>query len=188
MTEPQRLYGTTEIAEILGVKRARLIKDARQIGPKPDFIFHYRGMNPIQLYTLNSLNQWRAFYASDASIRRKPSTYSDHRAVNQLGGTVITWKLWWRNTHDGGAMWWFSTPQGWYVSNDDGRSWDFADVMIRPGDYRYHCVTGNVTPGLGTLVILRSAEKLRRRIEKGETQWLTTKFVPGLPSTNSKTA
>lgn len=183
------LHSASEVAKLIGVPRRWVIEHSHGSGPPPDFTAH-RGARPMMLWTDESVNRWRAYYMSETSTSglRRFDSYSDHNAVNQVGSLTITWKLWWRNTHDGGAMWWFSTPKGWFVSNDDGRSWDFADVMVRPGDYRYISVNGSVNPSQHTLSIIRGVGHLRGLIEKGDDRWLTTKFVPGSPSTNSQTA
>lgn len=176
-TVTERLYSITEIGRTLGVDRHSMHQYAERPGaPAADFEI-YRGKVAQELWTEASFDHWRAFFASQLSVprhskarpeaRRRPGTqpYSDHQAFNQVGPMVVTWKLWWRCTFDGGTMWWFSTPKGWWVSNDDGQTWDDADVMERPGDYHYFCVNGNVRPKPHVTNVLRSAEKLRQRLE-----------------------
>lgn len=162
-----RLYSAGEVGHILGVTRNWVLEHvARGKTPPADFVA-VRGKVDQPLWTAASVDQWRAYHAGDASIpsHHRGASYSDHNAVNQVGPVTVTWKLWWRNTHDGGAMWWFSTPQGWYVSDDDGRTWDYADVMVRPGDYHYFSVNGSVIARGAVAAVLRSAAKLKGQLE-----------------------
>lgn len=165
--EPERLYTANEVASKLGMTRHWVLEHSTRVGaPRAEFTT-MRGSRSQPLWTEFGVDRWRAYHAGDHSVprHRKADGYSDHKAVNQVGPVTVTWKLAWRPTFDGGVMWWFSTPRGWYVSNDDGQTWDFADTMIRPGDYRYQCVnvTMNLTGHIGS--VLRSAEKLRRQLE-----------------------
>lgn len=165
---PQRLYTSNEIAKVVGMSRYWVLDHCMRAGAPPPEYTIVRGDQTQPLWSRASLDRWRAYHAGDASKpdHKNYSGYSDHNAVNRVGPTTVTWKLSWRNTYDGGAMWWFSTPKGWYVSNDDGATWDFADVMVRPTDYRYFSVTANaVSKGSAVAMVLRSATKLRRTIE-----------------------
>lgn len=170
MSDPQRLYTANEIAKMLGMTRHWVLEHHSRTGAPQARFTAVRGSRMTLFWTADALDHWRAYYAGADSIPRvqRTSGYSDHNAVNQVGNQTVTWKLSWRNTHDGGAMWWFSTPDGWYVSNDDGRTWDYADVMIRPGDYRYFHVTGNVNPARHVATVLRSATKLRQRLQSND--------------------
>lgn len=162
----KRLYGAKEVAAMLGTQLNWVLKHMRNGGPPPDFCVQ-RGGKMAPLWSPVSIDRWRAYHASSASLPKveRYLTFSDHNAVNQVGGLMVTWKLWWRNTYDGGAMWWFSTPDGWYVSDDDGRTWDFADTMVRPGGYHYFSVNGNVNPNRAVAGILRTAHQLKQRLE-----------------------
>lgn len=171
--EPRRLYTAPDIATMLGVSRNWIHMQMPNGAPKPDFVAQVRGGKLWQLWTSQGVDRWRAFHASEMSI---PNTtrfisFSDHNTSNRLpggakGGHVITWKLWWQCSHDGGATWWFSTPQGWYVSNDDGETWTNTGLQVRPGEYRYYSIVGDAVPKPYVARILRSSERLRKIIEK----------------------
>jgi hypothetical protein len=173
---PERLYTAKEVAEMTGVARKWVYNHAGRAGaPRPQFEARYGGKDPIQLWTEDGVKHWYAYIASSDSMPQKASSrrfdnYSDHRAVNMIRGSMSTWKLWWRCTHDGGTLWWFSTPVGWWTSEDDGRTWSNTELDIRPNDYRYYCVNGSVTPKGALLGVLESATKLRHRLEKGSGQ------------------
>lgn len=170
MPEPIRLYTVKEIADDLGVKRTWVnnrtglhTRDAD--APQPEFTTFIGGKDPIMLWSETGVQHWHAYAASQSS-RPKQLTrvYSDHRASNTVGGSVITWKLWWRNGSDG-PMWWFATPDGWWTSEDDGVSWKRTGLMVRPEGWHYYSVIGSVKPSAAVASILRSATALRRRIE-----------------------
>lgn len=176
-SRPTRLYTANEVGRLFGTTRYWVLEHmARDGSPPADFVIVRGSEQP--LWTSASVDHWRAYFASGESVPRhriaapgvrrplaKSPPYSDHNAVNQVGPVTVTWKLWWRATRDGGTMWWFSTPDGWYVSNDDGVTWDDADVMIRPQGYRYQCVNGSVKPKRYVADVLRSVDKLRQRLE-----------------------
>lgn len=167
--QPKMLYSMEQVAQSLGVTKAWISKQVgKSSAPPPDFQAQIKGGKIALLWTEVSMDRWRAFRASVDPIAprvRKYSSYSDHNAVNAIAGSTITWKLWSRPMCDGGTLWWFSTPRGWYASNNDGVTWDFTDTMIRPVGYRYSCVNGSVTPTTSVAAILRSAGKLRRELE-----------------------
>jgi hypothetical protein len=162
----KRLYGVAEVAAALGVDRAWVRRHITRGAPQPDFEAA-AGRKMMMLWTQASVDRWRAYHASELClpITEHYASFSDHNAVNRVGRIEVTWKLWWRNTFDGGAMWWYSTPRGWYVSNNDGRTWEDADVMVKPGGYHYFAVNGNVTPQRHVANVLRSAAELRQRLE-----------------------
>lgn len=169
--EPQHLYTAAEVANFLGVKRAwihnRLLD--RRDAPVPEFSAVVAGRAPLLLWSADGVKRWQAFAASIDSVplaARRRGSYSDHKAVNRVGRLTSTWKLWWRCAANGGTLWWFSTPDGWYTSGNDGRTWDKTESMERPPDYHYYCVNGSVIPAPTTAAVLRSATELRRRIEK----------------------
>jgi hypothetical protein len=169
---PQRLYTANEVSKVVGMTRHWVLEHCARTGaPTPEFTV-MRGDLTQPLWTEGSLDRWRAYHAGDVSgpDHGRYSGYSDHNAVNQVGPVTVTWKLSWRCMYDGGALWLFSTPRGWYISNDDGVTWDFADTMVRPTGYRYFSVNANVNPGSTISRILRSCEKLRRSIEKDISQ------------------
>jgi predicted DNA-binding transcriptional regulator AlpA len=170
VVSPPRLYTVSEIAKELGISRKWIhnrLSDKESKAPPAAFRVHTGGKDPMLLWTEQAVARWRAFYASTESI---PSTgrffeYSDHQAVNMVRNQVmVTWKLWWRNTYDGKAEWWFSTPVGWFTSDDDGKKWVDTQLMVRPQDYRYFCVNGNAKPTSTVAAVLRSALQLRDRI------------------------
>lgn len=170
--EPQRLYGPSEIATMLGLSRHAIVKQVEYTGsPDPEYVI-MRGGAPTMLWSHAALDQWRAFLAGEGSIPRRDrySGYSDHVAVNQLGPMTVTWKLWWSCTFDGGTRWWFSTPSGWWTSDNDGRDWNpHEGGMLRPTDNRYYSVMGNVRPRGALVGVLREVEKLRRWIDSSAT-------------------
>ena len=173
MTSPvtQRLFTVSEIASFLGVTNKWVHNELNRRGanaPRPEFTAHIGGRSPILLWPEHDMVRWEAYYASLGSIPATVtahSAYSDHRAVNMLRKTTVTWKLWWRCSSDG-PVWWFSTPAGWWVSDDDGRGWRDAGCMIRPTEYHYFSVNGTAKPSPALSGIIRSATKLRRRLEK----------------------
>lgn len=162
MTE--QLYTAAGIAEMLGTHRHWVLKSK---GPEPDFQARFHGANPVMLWTERSVERWRAYHASPQSIPGggRYTSYSDHRAVNQMGPTTVTWKLWWRPTFDGGTQCWFSTPVGWYVSEDDGENWRHTGAMDRPSDFTYVAINGNGTPTSWITIVLHRASKIRQRLE-----------------------
>jgi hypothetical protein len=163
----ERLYGATEIGTILGLSRDWVLKHVRRGDGPPAEYEAMKGKQCQALWSAASLSHWRAYHASGESLPRtnRYSNCSDHYAVNQMGPLAITWKLWWRNTHDGGTSWWFSTPQGWWFSEDDGVTWKPTESMVRPSAYHYYSVNGSVRPKGAVAGVLREAEKLRRWIE-----------------------
>lgn len=168
MREPQRLYTANEIAKMLGVSRHWVLEHfAEREGPAPQFQA-MRGKVGTYLWTVESLDAWRAYHAGGGSVpSHRTNGYSDHNAVNQVGPVTVTWKLWWRPRGDGMVQWWFSTPQGWYCSDDDGRVWRHAETMVRPSDYRYISVNDIVRDmSSATSAVLRSAHMLRQKIER----------------------
>lgn len=168
-THPPRLYAISEVAKTLGVTtnwlNNRLSRDPA--APRADFIVHTRGVHPMQLWSQGSVNRWCAYHASVDSVNaanRRYIGYSDHNAVNRVGNLVATYKLWWRPACDGGTMWWFSTPQGWWTSIDDGVTWECTGLDVRPSDYHYVCVNGLARPTAGVAAVLRSVIAIRQRI------------------------
>lgn len=168
----ERLYNATEIGTMLGIGRDWVSEHSRHGDAPPADYEWFRGKTAMPLWSGASLGHWRAYHASGESTPRTTArhvaTFSDHNAVNQMGPVTVTWKLWWRNTHDGGASWWFSTPRGWWVSEDDGRTWKPSETMVRPSDYRYYSVNGCVRPKGAVAAVLREAGKLRRWIENSQ--------------------
>lgn len=170
MTE--RLYTVLDIARELGQTKmwvhGRLVSSPN--APRPDFTANARGGTPILLWKRDSLPRWHTYKAGNETVSGNGhyAAYSDHRAVNKVGRISATWKLWWRNTHDGRMLWWFSTPVGWWISDDDGASWRNTGLFQRPGDYHYYRVNGNVTgEGMGVLsAAWRSTLPLKRELEK----------------------
>ena len=79
---------------------------------------------------------------------KQGKAFSDHNAVNQVGKVMITWRLWWQDDPQwpDSTIWWFSTPEGWFTSKNDGRSWEkhgdgvTDDGMRRPSGPVYHAV------------------------------------------------
>lgn len=167
MAEPVRLFTAGEVGEVLGESRHWVRKQQLSSvnAPPPSFEMRRTEGVMVALWTEADLERWKAFHRG-ATWVPKPDGYSDHNAVNQVGNLEVTWKLWWRPLPDGEVMWWFSTPRGWFVSIDNGRSWSDTDTLTRPGDYRYYHVNGNVTmQPSATKAVLRSAEALRMRLE-----------------------
>lgn len=170
MSEPIRLYTVKEIADDLGVKRGWVnnrvgLKRSDPNAPAPDFTAFIGGKDPIMLWSETGLQHWRAFAASQSSVPKQlTKIYSDHRATNEVRGQAVTWKLWWRNEAEG-PVWWFGTPDGWWVSRNDGVDWKRTGLMVRPGDYHYYCVNGTVKPSAAVSSVLRSTTFLRRHIE-----------------------
>lgn len=169
MSEPVRLYTISEIATMLGVSRMWVQRHhSAATAPSPEFVMpSIRGKQMSLLWTEESLDRWRAYRASPSvNPGNGWGNFSDHNAVNQIGSTRVTWKLWWRPTSAGTMLWWFSTPRGWYCSEDDGTTWQPAETHVRPSDFRYICVgsSGQITPSVAS--VLRSAEKLRCKIER----------------------
>jgi hypothetical protein len=172
MTEPERLYTAKEIADELGERQSWVHAQMKKVDvgvPRPSFIAKIHGNNLTLLWPATMMGHWRAYHASRNTVKRladKYSTYSDHRAVNRVGSLAITWKLWWRTSYDGGTMWWFSTPQGWYTSTDDGQTWEATNLMVRPSDYRYFSVNGNAEPSPAVAAILHAVAGIRLGMEK----------------------
>lgn len=163
---PQRLYTANEVGKAIGMSRHWVLEHCERDGAVPPEFTVMRGDLTQPLWSEGSLDRWRAYCAGESSLPKhsRYAGYSDHKAVNQVGPVTVTWKLWWRCLSDGGALWWFSTPKGWYASNDDGRTWSFTDTMIRPPGHRYYSVNADITPKGAVAAVLRSAEKLRRSI------------------------
>lgn len=167
-TPPIRLYGAGEIGTMLGLSRHWVIKHyTHPDAPRADYTTMH-GTSVQSLWSAAALDHWRAFHAGEGSIPRngRYTTFSDHHAVNHVGKIEVTWKLSWRCDYDGGTAWLYSTPEGWYISTDDGHSWEATGSMIRDREYRYMSVNGNVPPGSAVKAILRECQKLRARIEK----------------------
>lgn len=171
MSEPVKLYGTKQIAEILGASQRWVSAHAAAgRGPAIEFVVP-AGRQTQMLWTHRGVAGWLAYHASTMSLPLNLSRfpdYSDHKAVNTINLATVTWKLWWRPMYDGGTQWWFSTPRGWYASTDDGVTWTDMELMTRPYDYRYYCVTDNVNANHNSAParVLRQALKLRRSLEK----------------------
>lgn len=165
MNEPQILYSVNDIAKMLGVSRQWVHRRAQDnpAAPQPPFKTAAGGRNVMPLWLAVQLPQWRAFHASTTSVpnRDRYVSYSDHNAVNKVNNLTVTYKLWWRCTHDGGTMWWFSTPQGWWTSTDDGRTWQATGLQVRPADYHYYCVNSTGRPTTTMAAVLHSAAELR---------------------------
>ncbi len=163
----EQLYSAGEIATLIGETRHWVIDRSSEKGsPLPSY--HVRRGDGIQhLWSAAGVDHWRAFHAGTGSLPRRKigDDYSDHRAVNQVANTTITWKLWWQITSDG-PVWWFSTPQSWWTSTDDGRSWTDTGLMVRPGDYRYQSINAFVAPRGSIAALLRSTEQLRKKIDR----------------------
>jgi hypothetical protein len=173
VTEPARLYSAVDIAKILGVSRAWVHNRLRKNGstaPPPAFMAQIAGKNATLLWAENDLRRWSAYHASVESAPArggKYSTYSDHRAVNYVRDVPVTWKLWWRCMPEGRVMWWFSTPAGWWTSENDGVSWVLTELDVRPTDFHYYSVNGNACPSGAVAAVLRTTTELRHRLEKG---------------------
>lgn len=167
---PETLYPAVHVARMLGettkwVHRCRHEKGA----PEPAYEAQLRGgPTPAILWTAAQLDQWLAFHASQ-SPNPRPNTrknlYSDHKAVNNTKGQLVTWKLWWHNGY-GGPVWWYSTPQGWYNSNDDGENWWLTGLDVRPDHFTYFAINGDARPGGHLARMLRSAAVLRESVER----------------------
>lgn len=166
----ERLYTAREVAVELGLTRPWVLKHAERMeSPQPDYETMH-GESRQLLWTKASLDSWRAYHASAESVPNQAlgRGYSDHRAVNKFGYHMVTWKLWWHPLGDGGTKWWYSTPLGWYTSEDDGKMWDPYGSMTRPKDYHYYSVVQGVGTSSALGAVLRNAEKLRLSIESGE--------------------
>lgn len=175
--QPEILMTAQQLSVALGVERKWILR--QQAGPQPEFAAQIvGGRGPAWLWRESSLDHWRAYLASQASVprragRRKPEPqetghkgYSDHEAVNVTrADVVVTWKLWWHPLSHGGTRWYFSTPHGWFISDDDGHSWENTRVMTRPNDHHYYAISGTVSPRPALASILRSANRLRQRLE-----------------------
>lgn len=173
-TPPIRLYGAGEIGTMLGLSRHWVIKHyTHPDAPRADYTTMH-GTSVQSLWSAEALDHWRAFHAGEGSIPRngRYTTFSDHHSVNHVGKIQVTWKLSWRCAHSGGVVWWFSTPDGWFTSSDDGRSWEMTGSMLRPSEYHYIYVNDVVRPSGAVAALLREVEKLRRRLE-GVTHLLT---------------
>ena len=160
---PTRLYTATDVAEILNVSRGWVFKHRNRSGaPAAEFEVPTRGGDDksMLLWTEQAVQSWRAYCAATAG--RKDAVYSCLNAVNN----GITWKLGWQMLPGGSTRWWFSTPQGWFCSENDGRNWRNTGRMRLSSDYRYFWVNQMAASAFGsTSAILRSADGLRRRIE-----------------------
>lgn len=168
MSEPQQLFTVNEIAGIIGTSGRWMHHRLKTnpSAPRAEYTITSNRSGPILLWSQQGVMRWQAFHAScESTPPVRFFSYSDHNAVNRVGGIDVTWKLWWRTVFDGGTQWWFSTPQGWWTSVDDGRSWQFTDMTVRPGDYRYQSVNANVMVRGAMAAVLRSAHALRQRLE-----------------------
>lgn len=166
MTE--KLFTVNEVAKELGVTRPWIHSRIRNDdSPRADFTMAGRGC-PQLLWTETSLNRWRTYKDSGERVSGNShyAAYSDHRAVNRVGRISASWKLWWRTTHDGNAVWWYSTPTGWWISDDDGRTWRNSGLWERPGDYRYCCVNDSVNADSASKAVQRNARKLKDKLMK----------------------
>lgn len=169
----ETLYTVSHVARMLGETEKWVHYVRKNHGaPEPSYEAQISGGPvPACLWNDTELDQWRAFHASQAWVpsvkirRRKVDPYSDHKAVNHVRSRAITWKLWWHNSFEG-PVWWFSTPQGWYNSNDDGRHWHLSGLDVRPEVFSYYAVNGTARPGGHVATILRSAANLRDMIER----------------------
>lgn len=162
--EPPMLYSAIDVAEQLGVSRTWIFSHMERPGsPPPAYRVQSKGSKISPLWTTRGVDNWRAYHARllAPADRATAEVYSDHRAVNRVGNVTVTWKLWWQNLWDGRQCWWYSTPFGWYTSEDDGYSWEPSGAMLRPSDNRYYSVSG-IPPALRPIV--RRSEELRRRL------------------------
>jgi len=172
MPNPQRLYTANEIAKHLGVTRRWLdIRLNNETAPKPEFTARTGGKDPMLLWSKAGFDRWEVFHASASSVPAnvaKFTSYSDHKAVNRFSTQItVTWKLWFRAAGNGDTQWWFSTPDGWYISANYGANWRRTGLMVRPTEYKYHSICVNsddiMTPTT-IRVVLRGAELLRRQL------------------------
>lgn len=171
-SQPERLWGTTDIMDILKVQRTWLTSHQRRPGsPRPEYEVIDRNGRKTPLWSDRGVEQWR-LYLENLKVdpkTGKSTAYSDHNALNRIRFMSVTWKLWWSNVWDGGTKWWFSTPQGWYTSIDDGKTWVPTGEMVRPNDNRYYAVSANLQTADGAVCkVLRSALALREALIAGE--------------------
>ena len=176
MPNPKKLYGMRQIAETLSVTRNWV---NRHMYLDPSLAAGFEGPNmggkePItHLWSEEGLNRWMRYVASNESLPKagliRNAKYSDHKAVNIIaGGHRLSWKLWWRCKPDGATQWWYSTPDGWYTSDDYGQEWVRTGKDVRDTDYHYYCVNTYDTVRQGSCVVsvLRSCHQLRKRLEE----------------------
>lgn len=138
-----RIFGVAELCRELNLTRHRIYSLMSKGAPLPTYEAFTNSKRSQSFWTEAAVEQWRTFVADlerhPYSTRSHPvppadGAFSDHKAVNIIGdGHVVTWRLWFQPTT---TTWWFSTPYGWYVS-DDGASWrDTGRMMKPPGGYR----------------------------------------------------
>lgn len=134
--------------------------------PPAPFTAGYGNTRHQPLWRESDLQAWvdlaERMKATLTHQRQRPENYSDHQAVNVVAGMVVTWRLWYRPGAGYDMLtWWFSTPRGWYVSND-ARTWMSTDEMVRPTAYRYVPVA---SPSGMAITARATAMQLRKRIE-----------------------
>lgn len=168
MTE--QLHTASDIMRMFDVSRVWVGRQAkRHSSLRPQFVCTNKGGKLLQLWTDAGLARWRIYLSSISSDpEHTPACYSCLRAVNYLGVNRITWKLWWRNTNDGGTVWYFSTPAGWYTSADFGNCWEPKNTMMLDGSYHYFAVNVLSVQNNHSWVVnvLHTTDRLRRRIER----------------------
>lgn len=169
MTE--QLYGTAEVATAIGASRTWVQDHSRKpAAPKADFEYVNQGGQRTLLWTERSIGLWARYFRLLRGKKRsgprlvRTINFSDHWTVNTVGSATVTWKLWWRNLWDGRTQWWFSTPNGWYTSDNDGTTWEATGLTERPGDTSYYFVPSNSEASGLTAQILDSAARLRRSL------------------------
>jgi hypothetical protein len=169
MTKPQRLFTINDVAGIVGInyKTITRLLESDPSAPAAEFWMPRGSLGSMQLWSAAGVARWQEFHAKEkTAVPTELAGYSDHKALNKVGAVEVTWKLWFRSFSSDVTQWWFSTPEGWWTSIDDGESWQFTGLQLRPTHYRYSCVNGNVTASGVHSGVLKQTYLLRRRLER----------------------
>lgn len=172
--DPTRIYSVLEVARELGISTHRLYRLIDGNGPEPEFeVTSYReGAGRRRFFwTLDGVDRWRAFFADQSApqrhIREKTTPvdiFSDHKAVNVVGGYQVSWRMWFEVR---GKMWWFSTPYGWFTSADNGTTWRDTGLQTRPpGLYRITARSATVHASDWMKKVWVGADQLKARLER----------------------
>lgn len=125
---------------MLGISRHRVYRYLEE-GPRrlePDYKALWSGNKDQVFWRESKLAVWRQYVAAmdvpvaHVDAKKMTSGFSDHNAVNVVGTFHVSWRLWWKPCTTDALEWWFSTPQGWYTSTDEGSTWHRTGLMRRP--------------------------------------------------------
>ena len=160
------LYSCEQIAKSIGMSKSFVRQHRKQRQElNEQFYTTHQGGNKTPLWTQQGKDSW-ADYMEERNGQR-PGSFDPLSAINVVNHEPVTWKLWWQALPSGGTRWWFSTPRGWYYSEDDnGRHWRDCNRMRLNSDFCYHMVDpATIDRGSIVAAVLRHAGVLRRAIE-----------------------